>query len=322
MEELIHKVLSRNCFLEQPPILVDIGASGQLPLEWHYLSAYSIGIAFDADNREFKIEQTQEDNNWKKLYKLNRLVVPLASETVDFYLTESPYCSSSLMPDKKALEPWLFRELFEVVEKTSLPGINLKSILDTVNIDKIDWYKTDSQGTDLRIFSSLPQNIIENVLVADFEPGIIDAYLGEDKLYKLMEYMDHKPFWVSDMEIKGSYRVYSDQLKLRQIYLLHRFLKTSPGWCEISYLNTFENLKQNERNILLGWVFSTIKQQHGFALYLANLGQNNFDEALFNELLEFSQKKLSLKLSEQIFYDFKKTVKKIFRILSSSQRRN
>jgi len=53
----------------------------------------------------------------------------------------------------------------------------------------------------------------KKILVADFEPGIIDAYEGEDKLHQLMAYMDKDPFWVSSMEIKGTKRILSSDLQ-------------------------------------------------------------------------------------------------------------
>lgn len=68
----------------------------------------------------------------------------------------------------------------------------MKDVLKSINIDYIDWFKTDTQGTDLRIFASLGDELINKILVAEFEPGIIDAYKGEDKLYKIMEFFDKK----------------------------------------------------------------------------------------------------------------------------------
>ena len=54
------------------------------------------------------------------------------------------------------------------------------SALSKAGVDYVDWYKSDSQGTDMSIFDSLPKNISNKILAAEFEPGIIDAYQGED----------------------------------------------------------------------------------------------------------------------------------------------
>lgn len=281
----------------QPPVLVDIGASGALPQQWKLLAPYSICVAFDADTRDFVVNES-ENGEWKKLYSLNRLVAAKAVDEVEFYLTKSPYCSSTLHPDNEALKPWAFRQLFEVEKVVRMPAIDLQTALARIGLDYIDWYKTDSQGTDLRIFDALPGKTLEGIIAAEFEPGIIDAYIGEDKLHQLMAYMDKRPFWVSDMAINGSQRIDQDELTglnhIQRNYI-GKFLKTAPGWCEISYLNTLSNAEMTCREYLLAWVFSTIMGEHGFGLHVAKNGGIRFQEPLFNELHDISRKSLASK---------------------------
>jgi hypothetical protein len=294
MKSILKKVFQHPVLSAKPPLLIDVGASGGLPLEWKIIAPYSICIAFDADTRDFSVSES-EDKGYKKLYSINRLLAADLANEVDFYLTKSPYCSSSLHPDAKGLKPYAFCGLFDVERSVKMSALDLKSALATTNIEYIDWYKTDSQGTDLRIFEALPIDTIEKIIVAEFEPGIIDAYLGEDKLYQLMGYMDKKPFWVTGMQVKGSHRI--DQDDLSTLNALQRrsigsFLKTAPGWCEISYLNTFDK-NMELREYLLAWVFSSIKKEHGFALHLAKIGRIKFNETLFDEMSLSSRKSLS-----------------------------
>ena len=124
-----------------------------------------------------------------------------------FFLTQSPHCSSALSPDKDALDPWAFRDLFSVVDTIKLPAIDIDTALKEIGLSYIDGYKSDSQGTDLRIFRNIPEQIRNNILLAEFEPGIIDAMKGEDKLHMLMAYMDKEPFWITNMGIYGSWRI-------------------------------------------------------------------------------------------------------------------
>ena len=291
MKNLIDRIFAHKTLQSKPPVLIDIGASGSLPTHWELLAPHSICIAFDADDRDFVVEES-ENKIWKKLYSLNRLVAAQASEAIDFYLTNSPHCSSSLQPDIAALEPWAFQALFEVNKVIKLPAIDLNTVLSQIGLDYIDWYKTDSQGTDLSIFKSLSKMIVDRILVADFEPGILDAYVGEDKLHHLMTYMEQYPFWVSDMEVKGTQRIYQNVVKSMDCFQqrgMRTLLKISPGWCEIAYFNKFEGQDLTVREYLLGWVFATIKKQHGFALRIATLGEQRFKEAMFTELQTHSR---------------------------------
>jgi hypothetical protein len=249
------------------------------------LAPYSVCLAFDADSRDFRVEDTAP-GEWKRLIKLNRLVAERADESVDFFLTKSPHCSSRLQPDSAALEPWEFSELFEVERKIALPAISLPQALNELGIGYIDWFKTDSQGTDLRIFASLPGEMIDRVVVAEFEPGILDAYRGEDKLFSLMAFMNARPFFVSDLDVKGTQRIGGKALETLGALdrkLIGRLLKKSPGWAEISYLNTFSGHTYAKRELLLGWTLSSIKGQHGHALAIAEKGMSGHGDPFFEQ---------------------------------------
>jgi len=294
MKSLVKKVMEHQDVAAQPPVLVDVGASGSLPDKWRTIAPYSICIAFDADTRDFDVKESTS-SGYKKLFSLNRLVAAESSPLVDFYLTASPYCSSSLKPDNQSLTPWAFRHLFDLKEQIKMPSVSLSSALSSCGVNYIDWYKTDTQGTDLRIFDALPDKIKNHITVADFEPGVIDAYCGEDKLYSLMSYMDKRPFWVTSMNVKGSQWISEDDLtvlgKLQKLKI-GCFLKTAPGWCEISYINKLNSPDVKKRDYLLGWVFATIQKEHGFALFLANSGLAKYDDPLFEQLCTSSKQSL------------------------------
>src|SRR5688572_2504704 len=110
---IINKILESAIFINKPPVLIDIGASGEINSKWKSISRYCICLAFDADEREFTVtEQTSKD--FRKLIKINRIVTAGGDSSATFYLTKSPFCSSLLEPEKTALSPWIFRKLFEV----------------------------------------------------------------------------------------------------------------------------------------------------------------------------------------------------------------
>ena len=303
--------------ISRPPILVDVGASAGLPVDWSLIAPYSICIAFDADTRDFSISES-ESKGYKKLYLLNRLVASKTKDSTSFFLTRSPHCSSSLKPDENSIKSWAFNKMFDIENIVDMPADTLTNLLITIGVDYIDWFKIDSQGTDLRIFKSLPLNIIEKIIVAEFEPGIINAYIGEDKLHQLMNYMDKKPFWISSMKIKGSQRIDQNDLvdlNMLQSKSIDSFLKMAPGWCEISYINNLENDNLSRRDLLLSWVFSSIKEEHGFALRAAKIGLIKFNEKLFNELINSSKNSLSsgyIRLGRKI-------VQKIGRIIAGNR---
>lgn len=299
----IDKILSSNYFTDKPPVLIDIGASGEVNPKWRDIAQYCICLCFDADNREFNISENFSAS-YKKLVKINRIVTSTKFEsTTDFYLTKSPYCSSTLMPDMEALKSWAFNSLFEVEEVVKLNSITIADSLAQAKIDYIDWFKTDTQGTDLRLYLSLPDKIKQNCLICEFEPGIIDAYQGEDKLYDVMNAMHQEGYWLSNIVVKGTQRVSLETSE--QFFAKTDNLKIpiNPCWAELTY---FRNVQQfDKRDLLLLLVFSIIEKQYGFSLELCNYAISKFDDLLFretkNELLRFLNKRkygtlLSLKI--------------------------
>lgn len=294
MNKLLRKIFNHPLLLNNPPVLVDIGASGRVHPAWKQIARYSICIAFDADSRDFKVTKNL-NSGYKKLYLINRAVTSTSVNEIDFYLTRSPHCSSALAPNTTSLKDWAFSDLFDVVEVKKMPSISLTDAFDECGIHYVDWYKSDTQGMDLRLFASLSQSIRKKIIAAEFEPGILDGYLNEDKLHSLMGYMEELPFWISKIQLKGSPRInrseYARLSRLKKRFLRF-FLRTPPGWCEITYLNKFDN-KISERDLLLGWVISTIKGENGFAMFLARQGTLEFDNILFNQMYLYSKKELN-----------------------------
>lgn len=287
--KIFEKIFEREELKNHPPILVDIGASGLLYPAWEKIAKYCVCVAFDPDSREMK-HLRFGPSPYKALFIENLIVTPEEKTESDFYLTKSPFCSSILKPaiDKN----WSISPLFEIEKKVIFRADNLKNILAARKIDRLDWFKTDSQGTDLAIFKSIGENLIRKTLVADFEPGIIDAYEGEDKTWEIMQFMEKQPFWMNSMKVMGTEKMPNAWAELPPNLTgsLRSGTADSPGWTEMSYLNDGSEKSFGVREYLLLWVFATIKNQHGFAFDLAVKGEKRFSDGIFSELRNETEK--------------------------------
>ncbi len=282
--KIIQKILQSVHFADRPPVLVDIGASGEINTKWKAIADYSICLAFDADDREFHVTE-QTNKTYKKLITFNRIVTAEPMEYTDFYLTASPFCSSMLEPDQDQLKPWVHSGLFAVEKKLRLPAITLTESLRQANIDYIDWFKSDAQGIDLRLWNSLSAAVRAGVLAAEFEPGILDAYKGEDKLVAILQQLEEDGFWLSSMKVQGVQRLDAKHVAGLKSYIARRIMRTTPGWAELSYLRKAGGL--NTRAYLLLIVFALLEQQYGFALEVTERASREMpDDALFRECSE------------------------------------
>lgn len=277
---IIKNILTTPELIESPPVLIDIGASEEINKKWKKIAPYSICLAFDADDRDFQVTE-KSDSGFKKLITFNRIVTAEAQHATRFYLTNSPYCSSLLKPASDKLQPWLFSDLFNIYKETSLSSITIEAALQSAGVSYIDWFKTDTQGTDLRLFRTLPPAIRQHILAAEFEPGIIDAYEGEDKLYSVMSEMHQNDFWTSSMIVKGTQRFNKKYIAETGLSTIKRTVRTSPGWAEVTYLR--QPLTANKRQLLLLIVFGLIEKQYGFALEVADCGSAHFPDGSFDQ---------------------------------------
>jgi FkbM family methyltransferase len=292
---VVDRILRLPELRDAPPVLVDIGASGELHPKWREIARYSICVAFEPDEREAAY-LTRASGRFRQLHLIRAAVTEQAEGESDFYLTNSPFCSSRLRPDQEALADYVFAPLFEVERTISLPTVDLPTALGELGLARVDWFKVDSQGTDLRLFTSLGEQISGKVLVAEFEPGIIDAYEGEDKLADLMRYMDEREFWPSEVRVQGSPRGKSELIRARFAQRTHPYLATAlrpaPGWAEAEYFNEFNAKGLTERDFLLGFAFAHLRGHHAFALELAVRGNDRFDRPVFRELEEVALRRI------------------------------
>jgi len=275
------KVLS--CLLSKldiRPILIDVGASGAPPEVWEGIAQRSIYVGFDPDLRDI------HEVAWSRFHKaifVNEAVTDKeASDEATFYLTKSPNCSSTLKPDSQSLSNYLFCDLFLVEREARVRATTLESVMERLCLPRIDWLKIDSQGTDLRIFNSLKGEIRSGVLAIDIEPGLMDAYVGEDLFVDAHRDLIGGGFWLSNLRVGGALRMRKSALealttikksnKRAEQAFAEKTVKKSPGWCEARYLRTIEWLAEGEfdrtRYVLL-WIFSMLDGQLGFALDLA-----------------------------------------------------
>lgn len=307
---LIQKILESPIMQSQPLVLIDIGASGAIHPIWKQLAPYATCIAFDADERDFD-PNSSEKKSFKRLLVKNRLVSEKIAKEQPFYLTASPHCSSLLKPNESSLSQWSYAPFFEVIKTVNLPTTTIEETLREFGIEYIDWYKSDSQGIDLCLFKSLPENIRNGVTVAEFEPGIIDAYYGEDKVKDMLAYQETlNLFWLAKLDVKGNIRMPHAQLtEIISSSFLQKVLgkvgPIAPGWAEMTYLNQFKNPEfKTKRALMVGWIAATILKQHGFAYSLAIEGYDLFGDPLFIQMKKAAARKMLLSFFTVKYFGF------------------
>jgi hypothetical protein len=243
---------------------------------WNPIAQQSVYVGFDPDMRAMK---DTSGGAFAREIILNEAITNDANANeVEFILTRFPYCSSTLVPDANSLSNYHFRDFFVPEQRRRVRATTLNAVMQRLGLSRMDWLKTDTQGTDLRIFRSLAEAPQNTVLALDIEPGLIEAYKGEDLFVDSHRHLVQNGFWVADMNVCGAVRVRPSTLNdVVSDTSLHyafadRALKKSPAWCEARYFRSLEWLASRsatpDRYGLL-WVFAIIDDQLGFALDVA-----------------------------------------------------
>ena len=199
---MIKKILNHKLMIKNPPVIIDLGASGESYDTWKKIYSHSIFIALDGDDRK----KINYKNKFKKYIPINKIIDKKKNKR-DFYLTKSPYCSSLLKPSKKTRE-WFFHDQFKVTKKKTVKTTTLNEILKIKKIKKIDILKIDLQGIDLEVFKSISKKITKNIKFIDIEPSLYGFYeLEKNNVSETIKHME-KEFFVEDIKfgkhIKGN----------------------------------------------------------------------------------------------------------------------
>lgn len=308
---MIYKILKSNVFEKKPPVLIDVGASDEINNSWKKISKYSICLGFDTN-----IQNNKNDTEYKNFYLIKSLIGD-KNKKKNFYFTFDKNCSSSLKPVNKNIKNYLFNEKFEIKKTVKLKFITLNSALKKYKLSYIDWFKTDTQGTDLRIFKSLNQSIKKKILIAEFEPGFENIYKNEDTVSDIIKYMIDD-FFIDTFKVKGDY-FFNKKTKLKflnklQNRFFHLFNKKQIVWANITFVNKLKG-KFSKRDILLYIVIQIIRKNFLIALKICEQEKKVIGKELYNYIVKNIKKEIQNKTYYLFIHLFRIIIKKVFRIL-------
>ncbi len=226
--------------------LVDIGASLEPFRAFRPLLGRATYVGFDPDLREMHTEASESGRR----VIVNKAVVAEADRsTATFFLTRNPTASSTLRPAADEVAPYLHAYRYDVVGEAEVPATTLDEALASAGIDRLDWLKLDTQGTDLRLVESVSESLFATLMAVDAEPGLDEHYETEDTFGELHRAMTERGFWLADIDLTRAVRLrratFDEALGARSKFGRMRYeftLKTSPTAVGPRYLRTLASL--------------------------------------------------------------------------------
>jgi hypothetical protein len=200
-------------------------------------------------------------------------------ETARFFLTRNPTASSTLRPLADEVAPYLHAYRYEVVDEAEVPATTLGAALASVGLDRVDWVKLDTQGTDLRLLDGLDEPLFATLMAVDAEPGFDQHYETEDTFGELHRSLVERGFWLADLELTRAVRLRRETFdaalgaRTKLGRMGYEFaLKTSPTAAGPRYLRTLASLDKAgaERvDYLRLWACAFFSGNHPYALDVA-----------------------------------------------------
>lgn len=296
---LIARIFAEPELVAAPPVLVDVGAAGGMHRVWRPIARHAVGVGFEPDARE-AAALTGAQRQFRRWVFCPALAAPVTPPDgqLPFHFTSSPQCSSMLPPDQAGLREWVFADQFDVVRTAAVPAASLTESLQSAGVDHIDWLKCDTQGMDLKLYRSLPAAWRQQLLVAEFEPGFIDSYQGEDHVADVLAAMKAEPFWLAGFSPGLTPRGRRDLMAAGWPSAigpwLRRLAPLAPAWAGLQFIRDVGRVPEitGRRGWLLAWVFAVVARQPGYALTIADEGRRRFGDVLFGEMEQESRRLL------------------------------
>lgn len=207
---------------DSPIVVVDVGARGGIAQRWQLLEPWVHAIGFEPDPRSNEVLDQSE--------RFTVIPTALASRagTITLNQTAEEGDSSVLTPNRAFLERFPGAERFEVTGTVTLEADTLDNQLARGGIERVDFVKLDTQGTELTILEGAQETLRRGVFGIEVEVQLNPMYEGAALLADVDRFL--RPF---------GYELFDLDEPRRWKYLAGEDLALTRGqliWADATYL--------------------------------------------------------------------------------------
>jgi FkbM family methyltransferase len=181
---------------EEPIILVDAGARGGIHKRWRPVEPWLRVIGFEPDSRS--LDGLDESDRRRTLPKA------LASKpgSVTLHLTAEAGDSSVLVPNRVFVSRFPRAERFDVVGTHTVSADTLDNQLAGGGIDRIDFIKLDTQGSELMILEGARQTLGRGVFGVEVEVELNPIYEQQPLFSEVDRFLRSLGYELFDLELR------------------------------------------------------------------------------------------------------------------------
>jgi FkbM family methyltransferase len=179
---------------EFPLVLIDVGASGGLENNWLEAKRHLKIIGFEPDERAYN-ELIEKQN--KMITYLN---VGLGGGDSTLFLTKKQQTSSMYKPNYELLKCFPDIERFELVGETELKTKTLDNLFNMDSINRADFIKLDTQGSELTILDGAKEILINQIFGIEIEVEFAEIYKNQPLFADVDKFLKKLGFHLFDIQ--------------------------------------------------------------------------------------------------------------------------
>ena len=176
--------------------LLDIGASGGIEKKWAKFEEFINIVGYEPDKNEF--DNLIRNNKTPKNIFINAALGRNKTES-KLYITKKQQLSSLLKPDPSIVNKYLNSERFDITNEVDVHLITVDQSLQDAKIKTIDFFKIDTQGSELDILKG-SNKTLEHVVGIEIEVEFNPIYVGQPIYSEVDTYIRNLGFELMDFE--------------------------------------------------------------------------------------------------------------------------
>lgn len=179
---------------DEPIVLVDVGARGGIPNRWRQVEPWLRTVGFEPDARSL---DTLDGSGRATVF---RTALASRPESLELHLTAEESNSSLLMPNRPFLSRFSPAGRFEVIETHTVEADTLDNQLAQGGIERVDFIKLDTQGSELMILEGARETLGRGVFGIEVEVELNPLYEEQPLLSDVDRFLRPFGYELFDLE--------------------------------------------------------------------------------------------------------------------------
>jgi len=196
-------LVEKKVFENDPLVVVDVGARKGFEKHWNHYEDQINLIGFEPNEESFK-ECVEKKSNKQTTYYHYALDKEKGEK--EFYISAYLSACGFYMPDKNIVERFGSEDALSITQIKKIKTIDLDSFSEEHGIQKVDFIKLDTEGSELDILKGSEKTLKNSVLGLSIEVEFLKMYIDQPLFSDIDQYLRSLNFELYDLDLNRKTR--------------------------------------------------------------------------------------------------------------------